>query len=165
MLLNVGLGVSLKILLRQPRPAATCAALGNCHKYGMPSSHAQVMAFVAVTCFLLDRRRRELGPKPQLRATRAVQAAELLLLAVATAAVGYARVYLGYHSPAQVAAGAALGAAAAWAWFGLTLAVGPRLLFPWLLRLAQPLGLGLRDTLPQTQRTPPRRQSEAKGSE
>ena len=167
MLLNVGLGVSLKTLLCQPRPAATCATLGICHKHGMPSSHAQVMAFVAVTCLLLDRRRQQSGAKPQQRATRVIEAVELLLLAAAAAAVGYARVYLGYHSAAQVVAGAALGAAAAWAWFVLTVAVGPPLLFPWLLRRAQPLGLGLRDTLPppaQTQRQP-RRQKAAKGGD
>ena len=38
-------GKALKRLAAQRRPAARCALLGNCGSFGMPSSHAQSMAF------------------------------------------------------------------------------------------------------------------------
>lgn len=39
--LNAGLSKAVKRLARHARPQQLCAALGTCHKYGMPSSHAQ----------------------------------------------------------------------------------------------------------------------------
>ncbi|KAK9837171.1 hypothetical protein WJX81_008161 [Elliptochloris bilobata] len=77
------------------RPAARCGALGNCDSFGMPSSHAQTVAFAwalyACSGVLASRR-------PSVR-----QGAEGTLLGVLALVVCYARVYLGYHDLAQVA--------------------------------------------------------------
>ena len=139
----------VKKAVKQPRPAATCALLGNCHKHGMPSSHSAVMAFAATTALLvyLHRRRsrsgagsiahmaaggagtsgrRDAGGGSVAQLSRAVELVQVLLLALLAAAVAYGRVYLGYHSAAQVAAGLALGSCLAAAWWALTLAACQR---------------------------------------
>lgn len=80
------------------------------------------------------------------RLARAVQLLEVQLLAGLTLAVAYGRIYLGYHTPGQMAAGLALGAAVAAVWWHLTLAVCQR----WgaaLLRLAPLRALHFRNTL------------------
>jgi membrane-associated phospholipid phosphatase len=80
------------------------------------------------------------------RLARAVQLLEVQLLAGLTLAVAYGRIYLGYHTPGQVAAGLALGAAVAAVWWHLTLAVCQR----WgaaLPRLAPLRALHFRNTL------------------
>ncbi len=179
----------VKKVLKQPRPAATCTLLGNCHKHGMPSSHSAVMAFAATTALLLylHRRRassssgssngicsagiRGAGAARTARRSGAAAAAskgssgggdfvaaaverlaqalpllEVLLLWVLTAAVAYGRVHLGYHTPAQVAAGLALGSSLAAAWWCITLAVCQRW-GPVLLRLPLLRALHFRDTL------------------
>jgi dolichyldiphosphatase len=127
----------------------------------MPSSHASVMAFAATTCaliFLHRQRLRRAGAGGQATSPvggtgglaaalgRAVEGVQVLSLAALTAAVGYGRVYLGYHSPDQVAAGAALGAACAVVWWQLT-AAACRQWGSALLRLAPLRALRLRDTL------------------
>ena len=60
---------------------------------------------------------------PQRRVTLAVlsRAAEFITLLLLTAAVGTARIYLGYHSPWQVLLGGLIGAAFGWIWTILTL--------------------------------------------
>jgi membrane-associated phospholipid phosphatase len=80
------------------------------------------------------------------RLARAVQLLEVQVLAGLTLAVAYGRIYLGYHTPGQVAAGLALGAALAVVWWRLTLAACQR----WgaaLLRLAPLRALHFRNTL------------------
>lgn len=113
-----GLSMGVKRIVRQPRPAATCAMLGKCHKYGMPSSHAQVMSFALSTAVLTHLHRRK-NRKAKLEAplSEAVEILELLILAAATAIVSFARVYLGYHSAGQVFAGVLFGSTFGWAWF------------------------------------------------
>lgn len=81
------------------------------------------------------------------RLARTVQLLEVQLLFLLTAAVAYGRVYLGYHSPAQVAAGLALGAACAAAWWRLTLAACRSAAARALLRWAPLRALHLRNTL------------------
>ena len=156
--------MALKRALKQPRPAATCALLAKCTSHGMPSSHSTVMAFATTTCLLLwlHRRRQQrigLGVAAATRGkrpangdsmvdglARLVQAIEVAGLLALTAAVGYGRVYLGYHSADQVAAGLALGAACAVAWWHLTLLICRR----WaglLLGLAPLRALHFRNTL------------------
>ncbi len=94
---NAVLGKALKRLFRQGRPAATCALLGICHKHGMPSSHAQLMAFVwALHALMLSGHR-----WPADAAQQGIHIVESALLGLAWAAVGYARVYLGYHDTWQ----------------------------------------------------------------
>lgn len=171
----------VKKAVKQPRPAATCALLGNCHKHGMPSSHSAVMAFSAATALLLylHRRRASSGSSSGMgggssngsgrASTKGVAAArtaqhgsavaaaverlaqalpllEVLLLLLLTAAVAYGRVHLGYHTPAQVAAGLALGTSLAAAWWRFTLTACLRW-GPALLRLPLLRALHFRDTL------------------
>ena len=108
----------VKKLVRQPRPAATCAMLGKCHKYGMPSSHAQVMSFaLSIALYMHLHRRKNRKTRNEAPLSKIMEVLELLLLAAVTANVGYARVYLGYHSWEQVFAGVLLGGSIGWAWF------------------------------------------------
>ncbi|GLC40952.1 hypothetical protein PLESTB_000963100 [Pleodorina starrii] len=112
---NEGIARGLKHGLRHPRPTATCAKLDLCDSFGMPSSHTQCIAFAFALHLLLCLR----GWGGKSLGTRLVEACEVLALAVATALTAASRVYLGYHSPDQVAAGALLGAAVGTACFGL----------------------------------------------
>jgi hypothetical protein len=160
-----GLGMGIKRVLKHPRPAATCEALGICHKHGMPSSHMQVqapaswvksascavptlleiaselaahptqqlllqvMAFAVTTCLLLywQRRQGHFGTSAAQHSQRSagclisrlIQQLEIFLLGWLAAAVGYARVRLGYHTPGQVVAGAVVGCAFALGCTGL----------------------------------------------
>lgn len=161
------LSTVIKKALKQPRPSAMCALLGNCHTHGMPSSHSAVMAFAATTCLFLFRHRQSARQHPQTaaaaptnaasggstskswaaRLTRAVELFEIQLLVLLTTAVAYGRVYLGYHSPVQVAVGLALGCAVAAAWWQVTLAVCQSRLAPALLKLLPLRALCLRNTL------------------
>ncbi|KFA67545.1 hypothetical protein S40285_04245 [Stachybotrys chlorohalonatus IBT 40285] len=96
--------------------------------YGMPSSHAQFVAYwsLALALFLLVRHR-----PPKMHSGRAPSSAhapwtfaQRLALTLAGAAVAasvaWSRVYLGYHTPRQVWAGCAAGFASAAAWFAAT---------------------------------------------
>lgn len=96
---NEALSLILKKIIRQPRPHARCAQLATCGKAGMPSSHAQSVLFaVAVHGVLAYGVRRE-------------AALESVVLSLAAVTICVARVYLGYHTPAQVVVGGLLGAA------------------------------------------------------
>ncbi|XP_074586360.1 lipid phosphate phosphatase gamma-like [Curcuma longa] len=101
----------IKSSIQQSRPSAMCAVLEVCDSHGWPSSHSQYMFFFASYFTLLcllngagfsslrSRRLLALLPWP----------AALLTL--------YSRVYLGYHTIAQVIAGATLGMALGAGWF------------------------------------------------
>lgn len=89
--------------------------------YGMPSSHAQFVAFfsVTLTLFLLFRH----VPHPTETHTPFSFAGRSLLslLALASAAVvAVSRIYLSYHTQKQVLVGCACGAAFALVWFAFT---------------------------------------------
>ena len=89
------------MLLVSCRPANLCERLGNCHEYGMPSSHTQLMAFAFVMYMLLVTR----APASTLaagRLQRGFHLAQGAVLGLLTAAVAYSRIYLGYHSLSQV---------------------------------------------------------------
>lgn len=89
--------------------------------YGMPSSHAQFVAFFSIylTLFLLVRHE----PHPTKTHTP-LSLTHRLSLSVAAllsaAAVAGSRVYLSYHTPKQVMAGCAAGAVIAVGWFVAT---------------------------------------------
>jgi dolichyldiphosphatase len=115
--LNSAAASALKRALAAPRPPATCAALGVCHKHGFPSSHSAVMGYalgIAALEFLRRRRRGCAGGGAAAAGAHPlVEAAELAALGAAAAVVAVARVYLGYHSVEQVVAGLGLGLASA----------------------------------------------------
>lgn len=76
----------------------------------MPSAHAQFMAYYATYIILwMTFRVRYFSPLKKL--SRGVS------LIILCAVVSYARVYLHYHSPLQVAVGAAAGIACGAGWF------------------------------------------------
>lgn len=96
--------------------------------YGMPSSHAQFVAFFAVelSLFLLLRHH----PPPlktrdeRMYSHQPLTLPQKLFLSICTfgvaAAVAVSRIYLNYHTNVQVVAGCAAGIGTAVAWFGLT---------------------------------------------
>ncbi|PHT28883.1 Lipid phosphate phosphatase gamma, chloroplastic [Capsicum baccatum] len=99
----------IKTSVQQARPE-TCALLEMCDSHGWPSSHSQYMFFFAVYFTSLTYRRLGLICRNQLIF------AYLLVWPMAVLTM-YSRVYLGYHTVAQVFAGAGLGAVLGWGWF------------------------------------------------
>lgn len=99
----------IKTSVQQARPE-TCALLEMCDSHGWPSSHSQYMFFFAVYFTLLTYKRFGILFRKQMWVVGLV----IWPLAVLTM---YSRVYLGYHTVAQVFAGAALGIFLGGAWF------------------------------------------------
>eukprot|EP00889_Picochlorum_renovo_P000070 jgi/Picre1/27100/NNA_000070.t1 len=125
--LNTVVSKGLKEIIRQPRPDYGCESLGNCHEYGMPSNHAQFMAFCFAMTFLSYRAKKRVvacrGSKDgfaERLVTSNMFAIEILILGVASLIISWARVYLGYHSVIQVVAGYLLGIGFALIWWTLT---------------------------------------------
>lgn len=114
------LNFALKRLIKEERPARM-----NGKGYGMPSSHAQFVAYFAVSLalFLLFRHQPDhMGVKrrnhtPMTMVERAVWS--ILSLGMA-AAVAWSRIYLRYHTERQVVVGCAAGTLSALAWFAIT---------------------------------------------
>lgn len=94
---NEALSLVLKKMIRQPRPTTRCTELATCGKPGMPSSHAQSLLFAVAVHAVLA-----FGVRPEA-------AVEGVALVTAAAVICGARIYLGYHTPAQVAVGCVLG--------------------------------------------------------
>ncbi|ERM99332.1 hypothetical protein AMTRI_Chr08g205910 [Amborella trichopoda] len=109
LLISQFLNELVKTSVQQSRPE-TCAVLEMCDSHGWPSSHSQYMFFFATYFTLLVRR----GLGVSGRAERLLVGLIPWPLAFLTM---YSRVYLGYHTVAQVFAGAALGAALGVVWF------------------------------------------------
>ncbi|XP_009623454.1 lipid phosphate phosphatase gamma [Nicotiana tomentosiformis] len=99
----------IKKSFQQARPE-TCALLEVCDSHGWPSSHSQYMFFFAVYFTLLTYRKLGLICRNQLWVV-------LLLVWPMAVLTLYSRVYLGYHTVAQVFAGATLGAVLGGGWF------------------------------------------------
>ncbi|XP_062004144.1 lipid phosphate phosphatase gamma [Rosa rugosa] len=99
----------IKDLFQQARPA-TCDLLEMCDSHGWPSSHSQYMFFFAVYFTLLTQK--GIG----LWDTKHKFAVNFLPWCLAFLTM-HSRVYLGYHTVAQVFAGAALGIFLAGLWF------------------------------------------------
>lgn len=91
----------LKSILRHPRPLDSDRV-----EFGMPSSHAQFVAFVLVYTVVLT------AHLPKTLSLLGVWVG----WAGVTALVSFARVYLGYHYASQVAVGWLLGGAVAAVW-------------------------------------------------
>lgn len=94
LLLSQALNELVKTSVQQSRPE-TCAALEMCDSHGWPSSHSQYMFFFAVYFTFLAFR----GVGVSSRAGKAFVAFLPWPLALLTM---YSRVYLGYHTVAQV---------------------------------------------------------------
>jgi dolichyldiphosphatase len=104
LVLEEGFARGLKHLLQHPRPA-TCAMLHICHSHGMPSSHTSMMfCWTTLACCTALRHFSKQGT-----ASRLLSVAELAAYGSIAVGVAASRVYLGYHSLDQVAAGAVFG--------------------------------------------------------
>ncbi|TFB04929.1 hypothetical protein CCMA1212_002532 [Trichoderma ghanense] len=120
----------LKRLIKEERPRRI-----HGKGYGMPSSHAQFVAFwsVSLALFLLARHK----PRPQQQSksksssrniaweggrpwSLAERLAVSLAAALVAAATAWSRIYLNYHTTTQVAAGVAAGVVFALVWFVAT---------------------------------------------
>ncbi len=106
-----------------------CDLLGVCESYGMPSSHTQAIAYcLAAYIVVWLRLRRQKASHLQ----RVLTVGEVAGLGLLAAAVGYARVYLGYHTPLQVGVGGLVGLLFGALWTQTCLAVvrkqGPSIL-------------------------------------
>jgi dolichyldiphosphatase len=108
--MNEALNTVLKHWIKQPRPVALVRHhLGS---YGMPSDHAQFMLFAATYVMMFAALR-----WGQPGWARAGWALGCIFLATV---VCLSRVYLMYHTPAQVIVGAAVGMVTGIVWFGFT---------------------------------------------
>lgn len=117
----------LKRLIKEERPKQMYGK-----GYGMPSSHAQFLAYfsISLSLFLLIRHNPPTPPQsspssqPLPYSHRPLNLLQRSLLSVLTmalaASVALSRIYLNYHTPTQVSVGCVAGGACAIAWFGAT---------------------------------------------
>lgn len=139
------LNFALKRLIKEERPRRM-----NGKGYGMPSSHAQFVAYFAVSLalFLLFRHR---PPSPRVRRRNHTpmslpERALWSAVAVAVAAlVAWSRVYLNYHTEKQVLVGCAAGTVSAVGWFVVTTLVRRTGWLAWALELPIAKFLRVRD--------------------
>lgn len=109
-LVNEALNAVLKRIIKEPRPVLLIRH--HLSTYGMPSDHSQFMFFAATYVALFAALR---WGQP------AIWRAVWIGVAFAFAAVvAWTRVYLMYHTPAQVLVGAVLGSLLGAAWFAIT---------------------------------------------
>ncbi|KAM0346025.1 hypothetical protein ACHAPU_005786 [Fusarium lateritium] len=114
------LNFALKRLIKEERPRRI-----HGKGYGMPSSHAQFVAFwsVSLALFLLVRHK-----PPRVHQSRAQdgvhrpwsvleRVAVSVVAATIAAATAWSRVYLNYHTPKQVVVGSVAGVVSAVGWF------------------------------------------------
>lgn len=106
----------LKRLIKEERPRRI-----RSKGYGMPSSHAQFLAFFSVylTLFLLRRH----SPHPSDTHTPTTYTQRVILSVwgfIFAASVCVSRIYLSYHTVNQVLVGCCVGIITAIAWFTLT---------------------------------------------
>ena len=114
------LNFALKRLIKEERPRRI-----HGKGYGMPSSHAQFVAFwsVSLALFLLVRHNppRVLKGRANSSVHRPWSIVERIAVSMAGAAIAaataWSRVYLNYHTPKQVIVGCAAGAVSAVGWF------------------------------------------------
>ncbi|OAA45484.1 dolichyl pyrophosphate phosphatase [Metarhizium rileyi] len=142
----------LKRLIKEERPRRI-----HGKGYGMPSSHAQFVAFwsVSLALFLLLRHR----PHPRrlhagsgatsaapTRSWSVLERVGVSLLATSVAAAtAWSRIYLNYHTPRQVVAGTVAGVVTALLWFGFTALLRQTGLLAWALELPVAKLLRVRD--------------------
>lgn len=118
--------------------------------YGMPSSHAQYVAFFSTffSLFLLFRHNPHHYPHASSTHIPIPYRQRLALSLVSFAcagAVAQSRIYLNYHGPRQVYVGVGAGVACAVAWFVVTGLARKHGLVEWLLELPLARWARLRD--------------------
>ncbi|ODM98747.1 Dolichyldiphosphatase 1 [Orchesella cincta] len=116
LLLNEGLNMVLKYTIRESRPMHRKTQYTE---YGMPSSHSQLMWFFAMysAFFTLFRLHRYPGKGFYYQLHKV---GIILTVVTVAACVAYSRIYLMYHTWAQIGWGAVVGTLFATLWFVLT---------------------------------------------
>ncbi|KAK2591017.1 hypothetical protein QQS21_011295 [Conoideocrella luteorostrata] len=145
----------LKRLFKEERPRKI-----HGKGYGMPSSHAQFLAFwsVSLALFLLLRHKPHNTSSTSTGSDKSAHShgrpwsvLERLGISVAAgvlaAATAWSRIYLNYHTPRQVIAGSVTGVVIALAWFGVTAIVRQTGLLAWVLELPAARALRIRDLI------------------
>ncbi|KAG6143139.1 hypothetical protein E4U24_003029 [Claviceps purpurea] len=112
----------LKRLIKEERPRRI-----HGKGYGMPSSHAQFVAFwsVSLALFLLLRHKPYATRQPHRARPWSLLERTAISMAAGgvAAATAWSRIYLNYHTPRQVFVGSAMGVLVALAWYAVTSAV------------------------------------------
>lgn len=122
---------ALKRLIKEERPKQMYGK-----GYGMPSSHAQFVAYfsVSLTLFLLFRHTPSKKPTPLHQPLTLPMRLLLSVLAICSAtAVAWSRIYLNYHTGKQVTVGCAAGTMSAVLWFLATTILRKYGLLEWSL--------------------------------
>lgn len=104
-LINEIVNVALKEIIAEPRPSPCEQS-----EYGMPSAHSQAMFFVT-SCVIVTLSRRRHKPLSDWEKNFLY-----LFLITCSLLVCFSRVYLGYHSVAQVIVGALVGCVVGYFW-------------------------------------------------
>jgi dolichyldiphosphatase len=126
------LNLALKRILKEQRPIQM-----HGRGYGMPSSHAQFVAFfsTSLALFLLFRHIPK-AATPSHTPLSMVQRVGLSFLAMVGAGlVACSRIYLNYHTEKQVLVGCLAGVLSALGWFGATAIARQTGLVQWALDL------------------------------
>ncbi|CAF3443460.1 hypothetical protein SNK03_008501 [Fusarium graminearum] len=142
------LNFALKRLIKEERPRRI-----HGKGYGMPSSHAQFVAFwsVSLALFLLVRHKppRVLKSRADSGVHRPWSVIERMAVSMAgmaiAAATAWSRVYLNYHTPKQVVVGCAAGAVSAIGWFIIVAIVRQTGLLGWALETPLVRAFRIRD--------------------
>ncbi|KAF5025914.1 hypothetical protein F66182_2033 [Fusarium sp. NRRL 66182] len=140
------LNFALKRLIKEERPRRI-----HGKGYGMPSSHAQFVAFwsVSLALFLLVRHK-----PPHIHAERRgvhrpwsvlERVAVSFAGAVIAAATAWSRVYLNYHTTRQVVVGSAAGVVSAAGWFAIVAVVRQMGFLSWALETPLARAFRVRD--------------------
>jgi len=121
---------ALKRILKEERPKVM-----HGKGYGMPSSHAQFVAFfsVSLTLFLLGRHKPKGASESHTPLSLGSRVFLSVLALVAAGTVAWSRIYLSYHTPKQVAVGLLAGSVTAVGWFSVVAAVRQLGLLGWAL--------------------------------
>ena len=122
----------LKRILKEERPQQM-----HGKGYGMPSSHAQYVAFfsISLALFLLLRHVPR-KPSPSHTPLSLLERVGVSGLALGSAAlVTWSRIYLKYHTPKQVLVGSLAGTVSALGWFLITTLLRRSGLLQWILDL------------------------------
>jgi len=125
------LNFALKRLIKEERPKQMYGK-----GYGMPSSHAQFVAYfsISLALFLLLRHTPPKKPTPSHTPLNLATRLGLSLVVLVNASlVSWSRIYLNYHTQKQVLVGCSAGAFSAIAWFLATTFLRRTGLLGWVL--------------------------------
>jgi dolichyldiphosphatase len=156
--LNTAWNIALKRVLRQPRPPFLHQfrpAVVGFSPHGMPSNHSQfVFFFAAYWCSYLLRSNNNrpaprtgaaTTPRPGHLCHSVVRPVAVVVIPLCAALVSAGRVYLTYHTPAQVVVGALVGVMTGLCWYAVTWKFIAPVVFPRIAASYIGRGLGIVD--------------------